>query len=138
MIGDANPDLVVSGVPELASLRPGRAAVDFGIELVVGGSASITAQGGAARNRRRARGRRGDDALGGWLRERLSDAEVDASRVRATSAAGTGASGAARPWRGPGDPHPPGRDQAALARRPHGLPDLPARHVRGVVLPAAG
>ncbi|MEZ5097873.1 MAG: carbohydrate kinase family protein [Nocardioides sp.] len=115
-------------MPELA-FGQAEQLVD-GIELVVGGSASITAHGAA----RLGLGVAlvavvGDDALGGWLRERLSDAGVDASRVRATSAAGTGASVLLDR----------GGDRAILTHLGaigllspddlHGLPDLPARHV---------
>ena len=129
VIGDVNPDVVVAGVPADLAFGQAERLVD-GIDLLVGGSASITAHG-AARLAADVSlvGVVGADPLGGWLCEQLSSAGVDVSRVRVDDAAPTGASVVLDR----------GGDRAILTRLGaigslsagdlEDLPDLPARHV---------
>lgn len=129
VIGDVNPDIIVSGTPDDLGFSQAEQLVS-GVDLVIGGSASITAHGAARLGAEVALvGVVGDDALGRWLRDGLVAGGVDVTGVRIDDVAATGASVLLDR----------GRDRAILTHLGAigslaegdlaGLPDRPARHV---------
>ena len=79
VVGDANPDVVLSGVPPRLAYAQVEQLVDTGT-LTVGGSAAILACGAARLGLRTAFvGIVGDDAAGRFMLEQLADRGVDAS-----------------------------------------------------------
>lgn len=79
VVGDANPDVVLSGVPRELAFGQRERLVDSGA-LTLGGSAAITACGAARLGLRTAfAGRVGDDELGRFALNALTDRGVDVS-----------------------------------------------------------
>ncbi|WP_214411190.1 carbohydrate kinase family protein [Sphaerisporangium fuscum] len=79
VIGDANPDVVLSGAPRRPAYGQHEELVERG-ELVLGGSGAITAHGAARLGLRTAfAGRVGDDAAGRLVLGVLAEAGVDTS-----------------------------------------------------------
>ena len=92
MVGDVNPDVIVAGMPQRLGFGQAEQLVGA-IELVVGGSASITACGAARLGCDVSlAGVVGDDALGAWLLDRLRESGVDVDPVRTATGVATGAS----------------------------------------------
>jgi sugar/nucleoside kinase (ribokinase family) len=88
VVGDANPDVIVSGAPEHPSFGH-EELVDSG-ELVLGGSGAITACGAARLGLRTAFvGRVGDDEAGRFVLEALRRRNVDVSACVVDSEAAT-------------------------------------------------
>jgi ribokinase len=91
VVGDANPDLIVSGGDVVPTFGQREQIVDEAA-LVLGGSGSITACGAARLGLRVAMvACVGDDALGRFTREALEAAGVDVSAVQVLSGVPTGA-----------------------------------------------
>lgn len=79
VVGDANPDVILSGAPRELSYAQHERLVDDGA-MVLGGSAAITACGAARLGLRTAFvGRVGADALGRFALDALADRGVDVS-----------------------------------------------------------
>lgn len=79
VVGDANPDVVLSGVPREIPFGQRERLVDAGA-VTLGGSAAITACGAARLGLRTAFvGRVGDDALGRFALDALAERGVDVS-----------------------------------------------------------
>ncbi|MGW4960242.1 carbohydrate kinase family protein [Nonomuraea sp. NPDC004186] len=80
VVGDANPDVVLSGAPRGLAYGQREQLVSGG-DLVLGGSGAITACGAARLGLRTAfAGRVGDDAAGRFVLDALADRGVDVSR----------------------------------------------------------
>ncbi|MEW1841416.1 sugar kinase [Nonomuraea angiospora] len=80
VVGDANPDVVLSGAPRGLAYGQREQLVSGG-DLVLGGSGAITACGAARLGVRTAfAGRVGDDAAGRFVLGALADRGVDVSR----------------------------------------------------------
>lgn len=79
VVGDANPDVIVSGAPRAPAFGQREHLVDAG-HLVLGGSGAITAHGAARLGLRTAFvGRVGDDPAGTFVLDALARAGVDVS-----------------------------------------------------------
>ncbi len=79
VVGDVNPDVVLSGVPRALRYAQAEQLVDTGT-LTIGGSAAILACGAARLGLRTAlTGSIGDDAAGRFMLELLAARDVDAS-----------------------------------------------------------
>ncbi|WP_113701566.1 carbohydrate kinase family protein [Nonomuraea lactucae] len=79
VVGDANPDVIVSGAPRVPAFGQREQLVESGA-LALGGSAAITACGAARLGLRTAFvGRVGDDAAGGFILDALRGRGVDVS-----------------------------------------------------------
>ena len=82
VVGDVNPDVVLSGVPRSITYAQVEQLVDTGT-LTVGGSAAILACGAARLGLRTALvGIVGDDAAGRFMLEQLAARGVDVARLR--------------------------------------------------------
>jgi sugar/nucleoside kinase (ribokinase family) len=80
VVGDANPDVVLSGVPRDLPFGQREQLVDTAA-MTLGGSAAITASGAARLGLRTGFvGRVGDDDLGRYVLDALTDRGVDVSR----------------------------------------------------------
>ena len=129
VIGDVNPDLIVSG----GSLEPRYGQVETLVEradLVAGGSASITAIGAARLGLRVGIcGVVGDDAAGRLMRDCLTDAGVDTERLRIDPVLPTGMSVILTRRDDRAILTAPGTITALSSDDLEALPDMPARHV---------
>lgn len=129
VIGDINPDIVVSG----ADVEPRFDQVEKLVEsadLVVGGSAAITALGAARLGAEVGIcGVVGDDTLGHFMIERLEDGGVDTAAVRIDPETPTGISIILVSGRDRAILTAPGTIPKVGADDLAGLDDCPARHV---------
>ncbi|MDR8412570.1 carbohydrate kinase family protein [Nonomuraea sp. 3-1Str] len=89
VVGDANPDVIVSGAPRRPAFGQREELVDTG-DLVLGGSGAITACGAARLGLRVAfAGRVGDDPAGAFVLDTLARRGVDVSACVVESGAAT-------------------------------------------------
>ncbi|MET7463601.1 carbohydrate kinase family protein [Nonomuraea sp. NPDC005501] len=89
VVGDANPDVIVSGAPRRPAFGQREELVDAG-DLVLGGSGAITACGAARLGLRVAfAGRVGDDPAGAFVLDTLGRRGVDVSACVVESGAAT-------------------------------------------------
>jgi sugar/nucleoside kinase (ribokinase family) len=129
VIGDANPDLIITGddlVPEFGQVEK----IIERADLVVGGSASITAIGAARLGLRVAIcSVIGDDAAGRFMEASLAGAGVDTRYLRVDSSLPTGMSIIFMRGDDRAILTAPGTIDAVGADDLEHLPDVPARHV---------
>lgn len=129
VLGDVNPDVVVSGPGLEVSFGQVEQVVDRA-DLVVGGSATITALGAGRLGLAVGLcGVVGDDDLGWFMTNRLTGADVDQTHVRRDASMPTGMSVLLDRGHDRAILTFPGTITALSANDLAALPDRPARHV---------